>query len=106
MIGAFKKKHPSATIQLLIDDTAKVSEAIVNNDLHIGVVGARVSDPRLETHPFLKDELVIAVPAGHQWPAGKPSASRSWLENLYRARERFRAPGASWKKGSGKPNAR
>ena len=71
MIGAFKKKYSSATIQLLIDDTAKVSEAVVNNDLHIGVVGARVSDPRLETHPFLKDELVIAVPAGHQWARRK-----------------------------------
>jgi DNA-binding transcriptional LysR family regulator len=74
MIGAFKKKHPSASIQLLIDDTAKVSEAVVNNDLHIGVVGARVSDPRLETHPFLKDELVIAVPAGHPW-AGRKTVS-------------------------------
>lgn len=74
MIGAFKKKYPSATIQLLIDDTAKVSEAVVNNDLHIGVVGARVSDPRLETHPFLKDELVIAVPARHRW-AGRKTVS-------------------------------
>jgi len=71
MIGAFKKKYPSTTIQLLIDDTAKVSEAVVNNDLHIGVVGARVSDPRLEAHPFLKDELVIAVPAGHRWAGRK-----------------------------------
>ena len=71
MIGAFKKKYPSTTIQLLIDDTAKVSEAVVNNDLHIGVVGARISDPRLEAHPFLKDELVIAVPAGHRWACRK-----------------------------------
>lgn len=71
LIGSFKKKFPSASIQLFIDDTAKVAGAVVNNDLHIGVVGARVSDPRLETRPFLKDELVIAVPAGHRWACKK-----------------------------------
>jgi DNA-binding transcriptional LysR family regulator len=71
VIGAFKKKYPSASIQLVIDDTAKVAEAVVNGDLHIGVVGARVSDSRLEAHPFLKDELVIAVPAGHRWARKK-----------------------------------
>jgi DNA-binding transcriptional LysR family regulator len=71
VIGAFKQKYPSASIQLVIDDTAKVAEAVVNGDLNIGVVGARVSDSRLETHPFLKDELVIAVPAGHRWARKK-----------------------------------
>ena len=71
LIGAFKKKYPSASIQLLIDDTAKVAEAVVHGDLNIGVVGARVAEPHLETHPFLKDELVVAVPAGHRWARKK-----------------------------------
>ena len=71
MIGAFRKKYPSAAIQLVIDDTAKVAEAVVNGDLHIGVVGARLPDTRLEAHPFLKDELVIAVPSGHPWVGKK-----------------------------------
>jgi DNA-binding transcriptional LysR family regulator len=31
------------------------------------VVGARSVDPHLETHSFLKDELVVAVPPGHPW---------------------------------------
>ena len=70
LIGAFKKKHPSISIQLIIEDTAKVTEAVEAGELCIGVVGAKVSDPRIETHAFLKDELVIAVPAGHSW-AGK-----------------------------------
>jgi DNA-binding transcriptional LysR family regulator len=70
-IGSFKKKYPSASFQLHIDDTAKVAEAVASGDLHIGVVGARVTDSRLETRPFLKDELVIAVPAGHRWARRK-----------------------------------
>jgi DNA-binding transcriptional LysR family regulator len=66
-IGAFKKIHPSASIQLLIDDTAKVTEAVANGELAIGVVGAAVVDRHLEAHPFLRDELVIAVPSSHPW---------------------------------------
>lgn len=67
LIAAFKKKYPSTSIQLVINDTAKVAGAVANGDLNIGVVGARAADPHLEIHPFLDDELVIAVPAGHPW---------------------------------------
>ena len=66
-IGTFKKEHPPASIQLLIDDTAKVTEAVASGELAIGVVGAAVIDRRLEVHPFLMDELVIAVPSSHHW---------------------------------------
>ncbi len=66
-IGTFKKQHPSATIQLLIDDTVKITQAVLNGDLHLGVVGAPMIDPQLESHPYLRDELVVAVPATHAW---------------------------------------
>jgi len=66
-IGAFKKEHPSLSIQLMIDDTAKVAQAVKDGELSIGIVGARVSDGHLESHAFLTDELVVAVPADHSW---------------------------------------
>jgi DNA-binding transcriptional LysR family regulator len=66
-IGAFKKEYPSLSIQLMIDDTAKVAQAVKDGELCIGVVGARVSDRHLESHAFLTDELVVAVPPGHPW---------------------------------------
>ena len=66
-IGAFKKKYPACSIQLIIDDTAKVTRAVLDGELDIGVVGARSLDPHLESHAFLKDELVVAVPPGHAW---------------------------------------
>ncbi len=66
-IGAFKKEYPSVSIQLMIDDTAKVTQAVKDGELSLGVVGARVSDGHLESHAFLSDELVVAVPSGHPW---------------------------------------
>jgi DNA-binding transcriptional LysR family regulator len=70
-IGIFKKQYPSASIQLYIDDTSKVAESVVNGDMIIGVIGARVSDPHLEMHPFLNDELLVTVPAKHAWARKK-----------------------------------
>jgi DNA-binding transcriptional LysR family regulator len=67
LIGAFKKKNPGISVQLSIDDTAKITEAVLAGSIRIGVVGARLSDPQLEVHPFESDELVIAVPARHPW---------------------------------------
>lgn len=70
-IGAFKRKHPSASLYLNIDDTAKVTEAVANGDLHIGVVGAVMARPHINIYPFLRDELVVAVPSKHPWARKK-----------------------------------
>lgn len=79
LIGAFKRQHASVTVQLTIDDTAKVTEAVINGELCIGVVGARISEPQLETHAFLSDELVVAVPSNHRW-AGKKNITLDALK--------------------------
>ena len=88
VIGAFKKKYPSASIQLFIEDTAKMTESVLNGDLHVGVVGARVSDVRLETHPFLKDELVVAVPAKHPWARKRMVSAAALREEPFILREK------------------
>jgi DNA-binding transcriptional LysR family regulator len=71
LIGTFRMRHPSISIQLIIADTAKVAEAVLNGDLSLGVIGARIADPRLESHAFSKDELVVIVPSGHPWARRK-----------------------------------
>ena len=80
LIGKFRKKNPSVSVQLVIEDTARITEAVLDGGLCIGVVGAKVSDPRIETHAYLKDELVLAVPAGHRW-AKKKSVPPSALKD-------------------------
>lgn len=71
LISSFKKNHPAITIHLSIDDTAKITAAVLDGSLGMGVVGARLSDPRLEMHPFETDELVVAVPSHHRWSKKK-----------------------------------
>jgi DNA-binding transcriptional LysR family regulator len=87
LIGAFKKKYPAISVQLSIDDTAKITESVLNGELCIGVVGARVSDPYLETHAFLSDELVVAVPARHPWARKKVIPAETLRQEPFILRE-------------------
>jgi DNA-binding transcriptional LysR family regulator len=79
LIGSFRKKNPGISVHLSIDDTARITEAVVAGSLCIGVVGARLSEPQLEVHPFETDELVIAVPRRHRW-SGKRTISPAELK--------------------------
>lgn len=79
LIGKFRKRNPAVSVQLIIEDTAKITEAVLAGELCIGVVGAKITDPRIETHAYLKDELAVAVPAGHPW-ARKKSVAPSALK--------------------------
>jgi DNA-binding transcriptional LysR family regulator len=71
LIGAFKKEHPSISIQLMIEDTAKIAETVLSGELCLGIVGAKIADRHLESHAFLDDELVLAVPSTHPWARKK-----------------------------------
>ncbi len=67
VISAFKRSHPSISVQLSIGDSARVTEAVLAGELCLGVTGAREAEPQLEVHSFRSDELVVAVPARHRW---------------------------------------
>jgi DNA-binding transcriptional LysR family regulator len=87
-IAAFKKKYSGASIHLEIGDTAGVIQLVLAGDLQIGLVGARPADPRVEIHPFQKDELVIAVPAGHAWARKKYIAAEALRGEPFILREK------------------
>ncbi|HTF99093.1 MAG TPA: selenium metabolism-associated LysR family transcriptional regulator [Nitrospirota bacterium] len=87
LIASFRNDHPSAAIQLVIDDTAKITQAVLNSELNIGIIGARVKDPHLETHVFLRDELVVAVSIKHRWSGRKAVSPHDLREEPFILRE-------------------
>jgi DNA-binding transcriptional LysR family regulator len=87
LIGAFKKKNPGISVHLSIDDTAKITEAVLAGSLSIGVVGARVAEPQLEVHPFQTDELVVAVPSRHPWARRRTVAPKELAGQPFILRE-------------------
>jgi DNA-binding transcriptional LysR family regulator len=65
LLGGFRAAHRRVEVTLRVDATDAVIDRVLDRDLELGVVGARRSHRALEFEPFLRDRVVLAVPAGH-----------------------------------------
>lgn len=65
LIGRFKKEYPGVNISLVVTDTGKVVEELLADEVHLGVIGARVAADRLAFQPFIEDQLILIAPPGH-----------------------------------------
>lgn len=71
LMGRFKEKYPEISISLLIQDTERVLELLLEGKVELGVVGARIEHRALEYSELMPDELVLVVPASHPWHGRK-----------------------------------
>ena len=89
-LGAFKKLHPNLALSLEIGARETLQERVKGSVLDLAVLSLPIADPDLESTPFMDDELVMVVPAGH------PLAGRAGLTLRHFAGESFlmREPGS------------
>jgi len=85
-IGMFREHHPGVKVKMRIAGSGDVINWIKEREIDIGVVGSAVSRDNLELIPWLDDELVLVVPAGHRW-AGKIIDVIELAEEKYILRE-------------------
>ncbi|MGD8995503.1 MAG: selenium metabolism-associated LysR family transcriptional regulator [Syntrophobacterales bacterium] len=78
LIGRFRENFPDIFIKLLIGDTMKITTMVLDGQLELGVVGAKIKSNKLQFKQLFDDELVLAVSPNHRW--AKRSAIR--LEEL------------------------
>jgi DNA-binding transcriptional LysR family regulator len=67
LIGQFKKKYEDVRVTLVIGDTKKIINEVLEGGVEVGAVGARIDDERLHFETFVRDEMVLAVPPQHLW---------------------------------------
>src|SRR3954453_16753228 len=70
VLAEFQQQHPGVHVALSVSDTQRVIEQVARRELEIGVVGAARRHRGVVFEPFFRDEVVLAVPPGHQF-AGK-----------------------------------
>jgi DNA-binding transcriptional LysR family regulator len=58
---SFKKKHPDVAFEILMEDSSKINNMILQHELLCGIVGARMTSDKLEYSPLIKDELVLVA---------------------------------------------
>jgi DNA-binding transcriptional LysR family regulator len=63
----FRQRHPAVQIALSVSETQRVVEQVARREVELGVVGAQRRHRGVAFEPFFRDEVVLAVPAGHRW---------------------------------------
>ncbi len=55
----FKKKHPEISFEIRTFDSAEVVNAVLQNELLLGIVGAEIASKKLDYQSFAEDELTL-----------------------------------------------
>ena len=78
----FQREHPDLHVALSIWDTQTVIDRVADRQLELGVVGALRRHRSLEFEPLVRDEIVLAVPPGHDAAGGTISLDQLKEETL------------------------
>ena len=58
---SFKKQYPDIAFEILMEDSSKINNMILQHELLCGIVGARMTSDKLEYSPLIEDELVLVA---------------------------------------------
>jgi LysR family transcriptional regulator, low CO2-responsive transcriptional regulator len=64
-LGAFKKSHPGLHVSLDISGRNTMQDRVLRGTVDVAILSPPVNDADLVAEPFMNDELVMVVPAGH-----------------------------------------
>lgn len=65
LLGRFHGAHPDVLVSLRVDDTDTIVDRVLDRQLELGIVGAERAHRALVFEPFLRDEVILLVPADH-----------------------------------------
>jgi DNA-binding transcriptional LysR family regulator len=74
LIGRFKESFADIRIKLVIADTMRITNMVLEGSLELGVVGAKMQNKNLQFEEVFDDELILAVSPDHHWAASSAIA--------------------------------
>jgi DNA-binding transcriptional LysR family regulator len=67
LIAAFLAENPKVQIHILSGNTQQVLESLTTNHANLALIEGPAMRHDVRIEPFMKDEMVCIVPAGHEW---------------------------------------
>lgn len=67
LLAEFARQHQGVRLELESANTQHVVEAVANGEVPIGLIEGPAHRQELAVERWLEDELVLVVPAGHEW---------------------------------------
>jgi DNA-binding transcriptional LysR family regulator len=65
---AFKRSYPNISFEIRIQDSARIVSEVAGNELHLGVVGAKIPTAKLKYQPLIDDQLILIAAGSHPAP--------------------------------------
>ncbi|HEY4690946.1 MAG TPA: LysR substrate-binding domain-containing protein [Anaerolineae bacterium] len=65
VLARFRKTYPGIETTLAITNSVDVTRRVLAGEFDLGFSGAPTEAPGLQVRPFVEDEIVLVVPAGH-----------------------------------------
>ncbi|MBA4348863.1 MAG: LysR family transcriptional regulator [Thermodesulfovibrio sp.] len=59
IMALFQKKHPAISYQIIISDSKGIVDKVLNHELLLGIVGAKLSNSQINYSPLIEDELIV-----------------------------------------------
>ena len=84
LAASFKARYPAVSFEIRIGDSAEIVESVTENDLLIGIVGARIPSRKISYQPFIEDELILIAAEGADVPEVVDAAELTDLPFLMR----------------------
>ncbi|MGC1424844.1 MAG: selenium metabolism-associated LysR family transcriptional regulator [Terracidiphilus sp.] len=81
MLGDFLAEHPRVQPTLISGNTERIVDAVVQHEIALGFIEGPSRSRDVKAEPFLTDELVLIVPAAHEW-AERASIAASELRTV------------------------
>ena len=67
LIGSFHREFPRVQTTLISGNTEQIVDAVARRQIALGFIEGPAHSRDVKTEPFLIDELVLIVPAAHEW---------------------------------------
>lgn len=83
----FRQAYPAIELQVSVDNTHNVAQAVVQGTADLGFVEGVIDEPMLSVEAVAQDGLVAVVAPAHPWAAGKPLRKADLLAAQWILRE-------------------
>jgi DNA-binding transcriptional LysR family regulator len=88
LLGEFHRRFPKVALHYTVENSLKIEQMIVRNELDVGFVGAHLSSEELELKPLVEDEIVCFAAPSHRLAKARQIAPNSLEEEMWVIREK------------------
>ena len=81
LIASFQREFPRVRATLTSGNTEQIVKAVAHQEIALGFIEGPAHSREVKTESFLVDELVLIVPAAHEW-AERPSIASSEIASM------------------------